>query len=53
MDRHHALHQSDLYPKSLAAAYKTSRAARIIRSSTFLQKTVARIIGSGLRPEKP
>lgn len=44
---------ADLYPKSLDSAYKTSHAARIIRSSTFLQKTVARIIGIGLRPEKP
>lgn len=44
---------ADLYPKSLDAAYKTPRAAKVIRNSPFLQKTVARIIGIGLRPESP
>ncbi|WP_193070977.1 FAD-dependent oxidoreductase [Brevibacterium sp. FME37] len=42
---------ADLYPKSIDAEYKTPRAAKVIRKSVFLQKTVARIIGIGLRPE--
>jgi 2-polyprenyl-6-methoxyphenol hydroxylase-like FAD-dependent oxidoreductase len=42
---------ADLYPKSLDGPYTTPAAANIIRSSPFLQKTVARIIGIGLRPE--
>lgn len=44
---------ADLYPKSLDETYKTPKAAKIIRNSPFLQKTVARIIGVGLRPESP
>lgn len=44
---------ADLYPESLDAEYKTPRAAKIIRNSPFLQKTAARIIGIGLRPESP
>ena len=42
---------ADLYPKSFEDAYSTPTAAKVIRKSSFLQKTVARVIGLGLRPE--
>lgn len=44
---------ADLYPENANDSYKTPVAAKIIRSSPLLQKTVARIIGIGLRPENP
>jgi 2-polyprenyl-6-methoxyphenol hydroxylase-like FAD-dependent oxidoreductase len=42
---------ADLYPKQLDEEYTTPTAAKIIRRSRMLQKTVARVIGLGLRPE--
>lgn len=42
---------ADLYPTSLEATYKGSRASRVVRDCPLLHKLVARIIGIGLRPE--
>ena len=43
---------ADLYPKHLDDTYKTPAAAKIVRRSRWLQKTAARVIGTGLRPER-
>ncbi|PMC74339.1 FAD-dependent oxidoreductase [Brachybacterium sp. UMB0905] len=43
---------ADLYPKHLDDTYKTPAAAKIVRRSRWLQKTAARVIGIGLRPER-
>lgn len=42
---------ADLYPKHLDDTYRTPVAAKIVRQSRWLQKTAARVIGLGLRPE--
>ncbi|MFC0674539.1 FAD-dependent oxidoreductase [Brachybacterium hainanense] len=42
---------ADLYPKDVDDPYSTPAAARLIRRSRLLQKTVAKVIGLGLRPE--
>ncbi|WHS28109.1 FAD-dependent monooxygenase [Auritidibacter ignavus] len=43
---------ADLYLKHLDDTYKTPTAAKIVRQSPWLQKTAARVIGLGLRPER-
>ncbi|MGP5386960.1 FAD-dependent oxidoreductase [Brachybacterium tyrofermentans] len=42
---------ADLYPKRIDEPYKTPKSAQLMGRSRLLQKTAARVIGLGLRPE--